>query len=125
MEYKPTQIHEDHNGLKVTEEPMLTPSGAEVLGHRFVAQCPSTSEEVDDYFSELEFQCGPVPAHGVNGWTNEALLAVLIRRTEVLNSQFPCPENVAAIYDMKQALEQFESRTRNRLQRGVEGQHKL
>lgn len=69
----------------------------------------------------LTFQHGNPAEVGVNGWTNEALLAVLIHRTVTLNDQFPCAENVAAIVKMREALECFNARTAARQARGVEG----
>lgn len=58
----------------------------------------------------LLFQQGPIPQYGVNGITNEALLATLIHRTEHLNSQFPCNENEVALEHMRAALRAFEAR---------------
>jgi len=69
----------------------------------------------------LQFQQGPVPQYGANGATNEAILAILLHRTEHLNSQFPCEENEVALEHMRAALRSFESRTAKRIARGVEG----
>ena len=69
----------------------------------------------------IEFQNGPIPTNGTNGLTNEALLAILIHRTETLNAQYPCAENEAAIEFMNKARDAFEARTANRKARGVEG----
>jgi hypothetical protein len=69
----------------------------------------------------LSFQQGPVPQYGVNGTTNEAVLSILIHRTEHLNAQFPCVENEVALEHMRAALRSFESRTAKRIARGVEG----
>ncbi|MDV4239022.1 hypothetical protein [Acinetobacter baumannii] len=57
----------------------------------------------------------------MNGITSEALLAILIHRTKILNNNFPCEENKRAITYMENALALFEQRTRDRQQRGVEG----
>lgn len=69
----------------------------------------------------LLFQQGPIPQYGVNGTTNEAVLATLIHRTEHLDAQFPCEENKVALEHMRAALRSFESRTAKRIARGVEG----
>ena len=69
----------------------------------------------------VNFQNGPIPECGTNGLTNEALLTILIHRTEVLNAQYPCAENEAAIEFMNKARDAFEARTINRKARGVEG----
>ena len=52
---------------------------------------------------------------GVNGWTNEQLLAVLIDRTRVLNEELQCEENETAIAAMKVALQAFELRASKRM----------
>ena len=110
------RIHTDHNGVAVNAF-----SGPD---HRV----PSRDQQGHVYqvihgagTTILGFQQGPIPEHGVNGLTNEALLAVLIHRTEHLDSQFPCDENKRAIADMKNALVNFEVRTARRMVRGVEG----
>ena len=79
----------------------------------------STENPGHEYGIELTYD------DGVNGITSEALLAILIHRTEVLNSNFPCAENEAAIAGLKTALEAFESRTRDRIARQVEGENKV
>lgn len=76
----------------------------------------------DDYFCTIEFQNGPVATEGINGLTNEVLLAILIHRTETLDAQYPCDENKEAIEHMKKALEAFNKRTANRKARGVHDQ---
>ena len=63
--------------------------------------------------------------NGVNGATSEALLAILIHRTKVLNDNFPCDENKRAITYMENALALFEQRTKDRQGRGVEGFNKV
>ena len=73
----------------------------------------------------ITFQHGPVPVHGVNGVTNEALLTILIHRTNVLNEQFPCEENRIALDHMQKALESFNARNKDRIQRNVEGKNLL
>lgn len=72
---------------------------------------------------EMRFQAGPIPLNGPNGWTNEHALAAIIHRTEYLNSLFPCVQNRMAIQKMKEALELFEARTKERTNRGVEGKN--
>lgn len=61
--------------------------------------------------AELKFQNGAPSVNGVNGLTNETLLAILIHRTKVLDAQFPCIENHYALEHMEQALAMFEVRT--------------
>ena len=56
----------------------------------------------------------------VEGTTNEELLQVLIHRTKILDSQFPCHENKQALVKMEEALMWFNERTAKRTAQGVE-----
>ena len=59
------------------------------------------------------------------GVTNEALLAIVIDRLEGFQSgQFACDENEAALQAIKNALFYLQQRTRDRMERGVEGHAK-
>jgi hypothetical protein len=111
-------IHTDHNGVAVTAETAMV-DGQMMYGHKYRVSGFLSKPPV-----EVLFQCGAVKVNGANGLTNEALLAILINRTEVLEGMFPCVQNRMAIKHMQDALELFEARTRERLNRGVEGQNK-
>lgn len=72
----------------------------------------------------LNFQNGPIGEVGVNGITNEALLAIVLDRLSYYQSgQYKCRENALAITKIEEALLWLHSRTLERLQRGVEGTH--
>lgn len=107
------RIHTDHNGVAVNAISAIA-DGTDVEGHQYQVLAGT-------YNIDLEFQNGPVQENGVNGLTNEALLAVLIHRTNYLNKKFPCRENSIAITNMEQALMWLEKRTAGRIERGVEG----
>ena len=115
-------IHTDHNGVSVTHHLFVDPEkeGDEPTklpaGHFYDVIAGET-------ITPIHFQNGPVKEHGVNGATSEALLAILIHRTKVLNDHFPCDENKRAISYMENALALFEQRTKERQARGVEGQN--
>ena len=107
------RIHTDDNGVAVNAI-SKTADGTDVEGHLYqVLAGPK--------FVHLEFQMGAVKENGVNGLTNEALLAALIHRTNVLNKRFPYRENALAITNMEQALMWLEKRTNDRKARQVEG----
>jgi len=109
------RIHTDNNGVAVNAISKLS-DGTDVEGHYYqILSGPLTQI--------VEFQKGPVLSNGVNGATNEALLAILIHRTKYLNKLYPCRENSIAITNMEQALMWFEKRTADRLERGVEGKN--
>lgn len=70
----------------------------------------------------VKFQKGPIQEVGFNGFSNEALLAVLIDRMECFQSgPFACNENAAALANLLAAMENLQSRTKARMARGVEG----
>lgn len=116
MEYENfKKIHEDHNGVAVH-------ASEEYQGHSYIVALGNVDGRLGAWVP-IEFQSGPVKEAGVNGLTNEALLAILIDRTEYLNSLFPCKENVNALAHMGMALKIFEDRTRDRISRCVEGKN--
>jgi len=74
--------------------------------------------------SSIDFQHGPIKEVGPNGITHEVLLAILIDRMEGFQSgPFACEENEEAKIYLEKAREVFFSRTRARMDRGVEGTH--
>lgn len=108
------RIHTDHNGVAVNAIHSHG-DGQIVEGHEYqILSGPMTTT--------LKFQMGGVALKGVNGITNEALIAVLMHRIEFLNRLFPSPENFRAIEHLQGALDQLELRTARRMTRGVEGQ---
>ena len=70
----------------------------------------------------IDFQRGPIKEVGVNGLTNEALLAVLIdRMTGFQSGEFACEENREVLNNLLNASRWLQERTIDRTQRGVEG----
>lgn len=106
-------LHKDNNHIRTLHLDDMPP------GHHYAIRTENAE------LLDLKFQNGPVKSNGVNGITSEALLAILINRTTILNNNFPCEENRAAIHAMKTALELFEQRTRDRMARNVEGTNAL
>jgi hypothetical protein len=74
--------------------------------------------------TRLFFQAGPVSENGegINGITNEALLAVVLDRLRGFQeTPYACRENYLAIEKIKEALDCLQSRTARRVKAGVEG----
>ena len=70
----------------------------------------------------LQFQDGPPSEVGINGVTEEALIAVLIDRLERFNEgPYRCRQNSVAITKLEEALMWLGDRTAERSERGVEG----
>jgi hypothetical protein len=73
----------------------------------------------------ISFQNGPINEHGVNGITQEVLLAIVADRLEAFQAgPFACPENRNALAHVQDAMTWLQSRTKARMSRGVEGTHK-
>lgn len=70
------------------------------------------------------FQNGPINEVGVNGITHEVLLAILIDRLEGFQAgPYACRENTLALTKLQEAQMWLQKRTRERMERGVEGSH--
>lgn len=70
----------------------------------------------------IRFQNGPIAEVGVNGVTHEALTAIIIDRLECFQrGPFACDENAEALDHYRAAQQALLSRTRKRMERGVEG----
>lgn len=111
------RIHEADGGAVYVNAISKLEHGTDVEGHMYDLHAGIDHQRV-------YFQNGTVPQVGHNGTTNEAVLAVVIHRLKFLNGKFPCRENALAITKLEEAKMWLEERTRNRVARGVEGQHK-
>lgn len=69
----------------------------------------------------LKFQTGNPKVVGLNGYTNESMLAILIHRLKCLDEIVPTQQNKVAISHMEAALEALNLRIADRIDRGVEG----
>lgn len=68
------------------------------------------------------FQNGPIGEKGVNGLTQEVLLAIVAHRLECFQAgPYACEENAHALRHVHQALGILKGRTVARMKRGVEG----
>lgn len=76
----------------------------------------------EDCLSQVYFQEGPIPSHGINGIQMEDLIAICIDRlTDFQAGPFACEPNQVALDHLKQALNALDARTAERRTRGVEG----
>ena len=78
----------------------------------------------EDTTTVIAFQNGPIREAGVNGVTQEALLAITIDRLRSFqNGPYKCRENAIALTHCEEALMWLQRRTVERIKRGVEGTH--
>ena len=74
--------------------------------------------------TRISFQNGPIKEVGVNGVTHEALLAILIDRMRSFQAgPYSNRANAITLTHLEEALMWLQSRTRERINRGVEGTH--
>lgn len=85
---------------------------------------PAASIYPKDTDSELNilFQNGPILEVGVNGVTQEVLLAILIDRLQGFQKgPYSTKANACALTHLEEAMHWLHARTLERMQRGVEG----
>lgn len=109
--------------ISVLDEP-----GAGGANHHYMVTTPDWTRAPDGSGAkgvwDINFQNGPIAEHGVNGMTQEVLLAIVADR---LNSfqrgPFACRENEIALEKVQEAMDALQSRTKARMARGVEGRN--
>ena len=117
--------------IQVTDQP-----GAGGANHRYEITGFDASDNASAVTSTMPvaqmdglvvlFQNGPINEHGVNGVTQEVLLAIVADRLESFQAgPFACPENRNALMHVQDAMTWLQSRTKARMARGVEGLNKV
>ncbi len=97
--------------IEVLDEP-----GAGGASHRYSMVLPGGNSYT------ISFQNGPIAEKGINGITQEVLLAICIDRLQSFQrGEFACRENALALTKMEEAMHWLHHRTRERMVRGVEG----
>lgn len=97
--------------ISVLDEP-----GAGGANHEYMVESPK------GLTCRISFQNGPIAENGVNGVTQEALLAIVIDRLRAFQAgPFACRENALALTKIEEAQHWLLHRTRERMARGVEG----
>lgn len=111
--------------IEVTDEP-----GAGGANHRYEVTGFDASTNPSHQAPEgltkkvILFQNGPIKEVGVNGLTQEVLLAICIDRLRSFQAgPYACRENALALTKLEEAQHWLLSRTRTRMARGVEGTH--
>ncbi len=72
----------------------------------------------------VKFQNGPIKEVGVNGVTDQSLVALVIDRYRGFQrGQYACDDNAEALAHLEAFMECSARRTKARIARGVEGTH--
>lgn len=80
------------------------------------------AKEADETSVVIRFQNGPIAEAGVNGLTQEVLLAIVADRLRSFQKgPYSCRENALALTKIEEAMHWLHSRTLSRMQRGIEG----
>ena len=106
-------------------------TGAGGANHRYAvygfntATNPSANKGMgDDTAVTILFQNGPIAEAGVNGITQEVLLAIVADRLRSFQKgPYSCKANACALTHIEEAQHWLQQRTIERMRRGVEGTH--
>ncbi len=110
----------DKLGIVVLDEP-----GAGGANHRYCIfrGYDTVNQELNaNPTCYIDFQKGPIGEVGINGISNEALLAIVEDRLAGFQSgPFACGSNQMALIHVQSAMDVLHARTKERVARGVEG----
>jgi hypothetical protein len=123
------KINPANDTITITVEDGVGPGGA---NHLYVMTGLNTGSNPSDPFegkygspaehATILFQQGPINVCGVNGVTQEVLLAIVIDRLRSFQQgPYSCRENALALTKCEEALHWLQQRTLDRMRRGVEG----
>ncbi len=99
---------------------VMDEQGAGGAHHHYAIECVTNPDVAID----IKFQNGPIGEVGVNGVTHEALLAILADRLRCFQAgPYACSANEQALLHVEAATQWLLSRTKERMNRGVEGTH--
>ncbi len=103
----------DRIAINVLDQP-----GSGGANHEYEVVLPDGRKTV------ISFQNGPINDAGVNGLTQEVLLAIVVDRLRAFQKgPYACRENALALTKIEEAQHWLHSRTRARMARNVEGTH--
>ena len=112
------------NGLNVLKIVVLDEPGAGNACHHYHVEWNINGQVCDA--CDVRFQNGPIAENGVNGLSNEALLAIVLDRiTSFQAGNYADEWNADAMDHIEQAMSALKTRTLNRIKRGVEGTNRV
>lgn len=103
--------------ITVTDEP-----GAGGANHEYMIT--GYAKDGANGVTRISFQNGPIAEAGVNGLTQEALIAICCDRLRAFQAgPYACRDNAVALTKLEEAQMWLQRRTLERMRRGVEGTH--
>ena len=115
---EPIEIYRD-DYIKVL---CMDEQGAGGAHHQYNCYPVDADPEMEEPLDQ--FQEGPIKEVGVNGYTNEALLAIVDHRLECFQAgPFSCRPNAIAKTHIETGILWLEKRTKDRKARNVEGKN--
>ena len=114
--------------VQVTDEPGQGGANHRYLIAGFDTENNPSRDTFDKYsgrkWYEILFQNGPIKESGVNGITDQSLVALVIDRYRGFQrGQYACDDNAEALAHLEAFMECSARRTKARIARGVEGTH--
>lgn len=107
-----------HHGSELNEKLQIAADGVGPGGasHKY-----EVSGE-DALMTLIQFQEGALKEVGFNGISDEALIAIVTDRLRGFQrGKFSCRENALALTKLEEAMHWLNARTKDRMNRGVEG----
>lgn len=108
-----------NDAIKITVEDEPGQGGA---CHEYLMVLEASADGSCKGALKIRFQNGPIKECGFNGFSQEALLAIVEDRMKSFQAgPYACRENAIALTKIQEAMHWMHHRTRERLARGVEG----
>jgi hypothetical protein len=96
----------------------------QVTGFNAATNASVRNPDMPPIGQDILFQNGPIAETGVNGTTQEVLLAIVADRLRAFQAgPYACRENAMALTKVEEAMMWLHKRTLDRMRRGVEGTH--
>lgn len=112
----PGDIPQNQLSITVMDEP-----GQGGACHQYLIEARNERTSMANSW-RIDFQNGPIKEYGLNGVTQEALLAIVIDRLRSFQAgPFSSADNADALRYCVYALKHLQKRTVDRIARGVEG----
>lgn len=123
-DHKINPFNDEYVTVEVLDKPDAKAGGACHVYQITVADPDGDDDFVDEV--ELSFQHGPVGEAGVNGLTDQALLAIVLHRWRAFQrSKWSNRETAISITKLEEALMWQHKRTLDRIERNVEGTNEV